>query len=243
MALFCAASTHAQFSFGVKAGIGHSFQSKPDKESGLQKNDVQFHPAYQIGLTGEWRLSKEFSLMSGLVFSSKGGKTNAHYQHAILTPGNLPFVMMADFKGENRLNYLELPINILYTLPVGKGHFFAGPGGYISQFLGGTTKGTVGVTNMNGTTGTPSFTTVSGVYYGSIIFRPDGPLQPAPIDQAIQPDNKAHAASTDAGANFTLGYSFKMGLQLSLCYSHGFTDTNYGKNRAATFNIGYLIRR
>ncbi len=239
--ILCTVAAQAQFILGLKWAMGDAFQSKPAPSTGIQKNDAKPWLAYQVGFTGEYRFKKNFSLTSGLLLSGKGGKTESLYQNVTFNSSAGLSVMTASFKGQNNLNYMEIPLNLVYNLNAGNGHFFVGPGGYVGAFIGGGTKGTVNLQNM--ASSSPNFTTITGVYYGSIIYNPSsGEPVPTP-QQAINPDKKAHAKGIDAGGNVTLGYSFNWGLQFSLNYSHGFTETNYGKNRTATIAVGYQIRR
>ncbi|WP_409994851.1 hypothetical protein [Chitinophaga pinensis] len=76
------------------------------------------------------------------MISSKG---NHNYYAAADGPDSQPINL--HFK--ERFTYLELPVNVLYKLPLGSGKFIAGAGGYIAYGLGGHSK-TTGQTRTTG---------------------------------------------------------------------------------------------
>lgn len=232
--LCCAHAAKAQFIIGVKAGYGNAWQSKPTAEEGKIHTKNQFFSSWQAGVMGEWKFSKHFSLQPALMVSSRGGKSITDYSRVFYDAyGNLSSLYLSYYEGSDRLYYLDLPINLLYNLKAGKGNFFAGAGGYISTRLSEKLDGAKVLQDM------PFNSSENGIL--TFVF------QSLPLATTngviISPNNHKFTKSTDAGANFTLGYTFHMGLQLSLDYRYGLDNTHYGKNRAATLNIAYLFKR
>lgn len=233
--LCCAQAAKAQFSIGIKAGYGNAWQSKPTAEEGKIHTKNQFFSSWQAGVTGEWKFSKHFSLQPGLMVSSRGGKSTTDHSRVFYDAyGNVSSGYFYYYEGSDRLYYLDLPINLLYHLKAGRGNFFAGAGGYISTRLSEKLDGAKVLQDM------PFNSSENGIFTGGVFQ----PLPPGTTNGVIiSPDNHKFTKSTDAGANFTLGYTFHMGLQLSLDYRYGLNNTHYGRNRAATLNIAYLFKR
>lgn len=225
----------AQLFIGIKAGYGNAWQSKPTTEEGKIHTKNQFFSSWQAGVTGEWKFSKHFSLQPALMVSSRGGKSITDYSRVFYDAyGNLSSGYFSHYEGSDRLYYLDLPINLLYNLKAGKGNFFAGAGGYISTRLSEKLNGAKMLQDM------PFNSSENGIFSGGVFQ----PLPPGTTNGTINsPDNHKFTKSTDAGANFTLGYTFHIGLQLSLDYRYGLDNTHYGKNRAATLNIAYLFKK
>lgn len=123
--MFLGVSTIAQetegVSFGVRGGI--NFQNINGKDAdgdNLENNLVlRFHGGLQANIP----VAPEFYFQPGLLFTTKGAKTDE----------------FLDSDAEFTLNYLELPLSFLYRPVLGNGHFLLGFGPYVAYALSGKT--------------------------------------------------------------------------------------------------------
>ncbi len=126
-----------------------------------------------------------------------------------------------------RLNYLEMPLNVVYKYPLGKGRITAGLGPYIALGLNGTY-------------------TYNIMQDGRTLTKHSKDVQFTRKDN----DNLAvlRMHPWDAGANFAVGYEFENGLMLGANYSLGMTDNDRSeftssKNRYVGLTLGFLFSR
>lgn len=108
--------------FGFTAGATLATQ-KWKEESVSIKSDTKV--GFTAGVIADIALSEKFAFQPGLNFTQKGGKFSD------------------DLFGEDvtfTLNYLELPLNVLYKAPAGSGKFFVGLGPSVGFGLSGKAK-------------------------------------------------------------------------------------------------------
>ncbi|RPE13730.1 PorT family protein [Chitinophaga lutea] len=126
-----------------------------------------------------------------------------------------------------QLNYLEIPLNFVYKLPLGPGNLRAGLGPYAARGL-------------------------KGRYHYDIVKNGQSITQNSKKVQFSREANDNIAVVRmhpwDAGANFTLGYEFNNGLMLGANYSMGLTDIDRSdftesKNRYLGISLGFLFNR
>jgi hypothetical protein len=219
VALSCGLYAQAQVSFGIKAGFSAAnISSKSEASDGTsgKKADTKMIPAFHGGVIVDIALDEQLSLQPGLFFSQKGSK------ETILTfteGGN-----QVEVNATARLNYLELPVNLLYKQKIGSGKLVAGLGPYVAYGLGGKIK----ITADNG-----------------------GPDQEIHVKFKNSGEfnlKESYVKPFDAGANFTVGYELDMGLLFSVNYSLGLVNTSpykseNEKNRYLGVSVGYLFKR
>lgn len=134
--------------------------------------------AWQAGAVAEVSFGK-ISLQPALLFSQKG-ETAFNATHSQATTGY--YYDHAEQTSTNRYNWLELPLNVVYTAHGDHGwQLFAGP--YVAFAVGGHQKGT-GNSTSSGVAGPYSY----------------------PIDQRIRYGDGTAAQRLDAGVNFGIGY-------------------------------------
>lgn len=229
MALCGSCMAQAQFRIGVKAGLGAAYQSKyqlTDAEKAAPYFDNYLNgskAAYYLGVSADWALGKHISIQPSLLYSSKGSRTGTK---TMARADDMIF--QVDITGENRLNYLELPLNILYKQKLGKGKIFAGAGLYGALYLNGHKEGDF-LIRENPKIKDPLPKDGSSAYEGRL-----GPLYNG---------NQADAKVWDSGINFTAGYELPQGLQIALNYSSGFNETYYGKNRVYSLSVSYYLHK
>ena len=219
-ALSCGLYSFAQVSFGVKAGFSAATMSMKQEISGGAsiKSPSKTLPAFHAGVIADIGLAKGLYLQPGLFYSAKGVKVDQ----------TVPVGMeQVDISAKIKLGYLELPVNLLYKLPLGPGKLFFGAGPYVAYGITG--KATASSPLLQGDVETD-------VKFGS----PDGTLDSA--------GTTAYVKAFDAGANFIAGYELKMGLLFSVNYSLGLTNTSpypgeSQKNRYFGVSVGYLFNK
>lgn len=139
------------------------------------------------------------------------------------------------------LNYIQLPLNVVYKVSAGSGTAFFGLGPAVEFGLSGKSK-------YKGTnTGAPDFNKTYDVKF-------DG-KKSEDADQAGQTSyyDNYHLKRVDVAINVLAGYKLEMGVFVKLGYSHGFMDLSPDKNdpdqgdrysyKNSGFNVsvGYMI--
>ena len=124
-----ALSANSQFKFGVQGGINVSkMQYSMEMISRTDNFRLGPNAGIMFGMDlGESKLSilQEFSYSTkGLLYTGLQDQS----QTATAVNGNV------------YINYLEMPLNLLYYSGIGKGHFFFGGGPYLAVGLNGMTK-------------------------------------------------------------------------------------------------------
>jgi hypothetical protein len=172
--------------------------------------------AWQAGVVLE-AASGKFAFQPALVFTQKGEKTSI-----ALSASGVTGYTATQTTSTNLYNWLELPLNVVYTLHGDHGlQVFAGP--YLALAVGGRQRGTTTATS----------------YYGSAV-------DPLP-GRAVDFDNATtYGAGTnnrrlDAGVNFGVGYrqgpiQVQLGYGLGLRNLHQPADTrrvDFGHELAA----------
>jgi len=160
--------------------------------------------AWQAGVVGEIRSGK-FAFQPALVFSQKGEKASSSLYASGFTGYSIAIT-----NSTNRYNWLELPLNVVYTLHGDHGlQVFAGP--YVALAVGGRQQGTTGSTS----------------YYGPV-YDPL-PAQQTDFDKSIDYGPGTNNRRLDAGVNFGVGYrqgpvQVQLGYVLGLRNLHQPTD-------------------
>lgn len=126
----CLVSTlHAQFKFGVQGGLNISkMQYSMQMISRTDNFRLGPNAGIMVGMDlGESKLS----LLQEFSYSTKGLLYNGLQDQAQVAVG---------VTGNIYINYLEMPLNLLYYSGLGKGHFFFGGGPYVAVGLNGMSK-------------------------------------------------------------------------------------------------------
>jgi len=117
--------TQAQVKFGVKAGMNFDNIAQNFAESDWE-TATKMRLAYNFGVTVDFGLSDDFSLQTGLMYTSKGYSINLKEEFE------------EDLDGYFRAsyNYLEIPVN--FTYKISGFQVYAGP--YVAIGIGGKMK-------------------------------------------------------------------------------------------------------
>jgi len=125
-------SAQTKTTFGIKAGVNFaSLIASEENFSNVATSGsvVMFSAgAYFDAPLGAGGLS----LQPGLYYTGKGGNSND-----------------GESTGKIKLNYLQLPVNVVYTIPVRQGKFFFGGGPYAAYALSAKAQDKIGGRNIS----------------------------------------------------------------------------------------------
>jgi hypothetical protein len=200
-ASFAVAQEKSKLSFGLLGGL--NFQNLNGKDlSGDQLNNdmlLGFHGGVNVQIP----IAPEFYFQSGIMYATKGAKN---------TSGSL--------SSTTKLNYVEVPLNMVYKASLGKGFFMLGFGPYVSYGISGNVKTVSG-----------SVTLDRDVKFKSVVETGDNILVP-------------YYKAFDAGANIFVGYEMASGLFLQLDTEFGMLNINpeykiLATDKSSTKNTGF----
>ncbi len=206
-----AAAASAQ-SFGIHAGanLGSATTKDPSGLSFSPKSKLGF----LVGVVAEIPLATSVNFRPELNFIQKGYKVSFSADFG----GGVTSI-----EGEETLNYMEIPLNVVYNFPAGAHQVFLGAGPSIGYGLSGKNKATV----ME--PGQPTTTEKNDVKFGG---------------DEVNDDYKA----LDFGANILGGFKMNNGLFFKAGYTFGLSnisndsETSY-KNKGFAFSVGYMFKK
>lgn len=210
--LVVASSAMSQVSLGVQGG-GVLSMAKAEQEiltGQTIKGTSKF--GWQAGLIADIPFGEgALRLMPELNYVNKGYKLN--------TSVNVLGQTIA-VDGTSNMNYLELPLNLAYTVPAGDNYFILGAGPYGAYGLSGKNKVTT-------TTGGLEDSQEESVKFGS---------------------EEDQIKRFDYGVNFVAGYLMGNGMMVKLNYSLGLAELSNTsgvkyKNSYIGLTIGYFFKR
>lgn len=212
--LCLATSIVSSFAQSIKLGIesGVNLSNLQETVSGTSSSGSMLTSSHfgvfaDVGL-GAW------SIQPAILYSSKGGRNDV--AGTITTNGST-----YTYTGTEQLTlkYVEVPVNVLYHIPVVFGKIFIGGGPYVAIGTSGTDALTTTATN-NGVTATNSGST--NITYGSAVGDIKNP---------------------DYGINLTGGLSLKNGVLFAIGYGLGLANlANDGStlhNSVIRFSVGF----
>lgn len=114
--------------FGIRGGL--NLQNLNGKDDGKSR-EMDLATRFHIGVDYQMEVAPDFYLAPGLLFSTKGAKTEDSRS-----------VFGADFSSTTNisLNYLEVPINFIYKPELGAGKLIVAFGPYLAYGIGGKIK-------------------------------------------------------------------------------------------------------
>lgn len=218
-------SAQAQVSIGIRSGytaanmkISGDVRSELGDVTGNMKT---FH-GWHLDMVFNMPLRHGFYLQPVLRYITKG----TSFQESRIPKAELNGIYIPR-GSQMKLNYLELPVNLVYKYPLGIGNITGGFGPYVGYGLQGRYDFDI---MQNGRSITQNSKQVQ------FSRRSD--------------DNLAvvRMYPWDAGANFMLGYEFNNGLMVGANYSMGLTDIDRvdgmsSKNQYVGVSVGFLFNR
>jgi hypothetical protein len=219
--LVLAAPAHAQARFSIGPRVGLNVSTAPYENKAQNRS---YDTAYRTGVEAGVQAAAAFgqwAVQPALVYSQKGFNIN----DTNTTSSGGQTLTQVD-KSTYRLNYLSLPINLVYSLQAGGLglQVFAGP--YASLLLGGEQQYSVSHSYRTGSSaggGYDSYTT---------------PIKPGDYYNSITLDYTYYSRRLDAGLQAGLGY--RLGpAQLQVGYSMGLRNlgASYRFYRGATTQV------
>lgn len=197
--------------FGVKAGLNLTELPTSSQQQGVTVSN-SYIAGYHVGGLVDIKF-KSFSIQPGVLFSTKGGKSNANVN---ITEGGQTFTGSGTAK--TTLYYIEIPLNVLYRVNTGNGNFFIGAGPYLGLGLSGKIKTS---STSGGTTTDQSQDLKFGNGAGEI-QNPDfgvngllgyqlnsGFLVSAGYGYGLLKSSDSNGTVKNRGFSFSLGYFFK----------------------------------
>ncbi len=109
-------------SFGLRAGVNFQNITGKDEDGNKLENDLL--TGFNIGINAEIPLAPQFYLQPGLLFTTKGAKSE-------------DLILGQTIKGKINIYYVELPLNFLYKPMLGQGRLLMGFGPYVALGVGG----------------------------------------------------------------------------------------------------------
>jgi hypothetical protein len=221
-AAICAAmGVHAQVSFGIQAGVNFAttqVEIYNTSASATRELDTKSRTGFAGGFLADVPISTTFSFMPELNFVQKG------YEYES-TSGAIVS------KAKDKLNFIEIPLNIVYKAEVGMGHVFVGLGPSVGFGISGKNE-----RSLSGAGNGFDFNEKRDVKF-------DG-------DENAS-DNKLHLKTLDLGGNAVGGYMLSNGLFLKVGYTYGFSnlspdfasprDDEKYNTRGFSVKLGYMF--
>ncbi|MBD2768554.1 PorT family protein [Hymenobacter sp. BT664] len=203
--------------FSPRLGLNVSSVSITGVPSGFNLKNKSL-VGVQAGGTLSIGLTEKLSFQPSLLFSQKGVESEV----SLRDYSDLPYVNTATITTTTKLNYLELPLNMVYTLGGAEGfQLFAGP--YVAAGVGGSGSYSVEFNSTN-----PRLAYLNNRYSGSLIVE-YGDRQSTNNNLSVNggggslPTITTTARRIDLGLNAGVGY--RVGpFQAHLGYGLGLTD-------------------
>jgi hypothetical protein len=194
---------------GIRAGLNESRLSEINflNNGTAVKGNSSYISRLHAWLFAEIATGR-FSIEPAVFYSQKGAENK--YQ-AMTASGS------QNYYQKTTLNYLEIPVNILYNIPVGVGKIFVGGGPYVAFGLSGHYLSTYYVSAGQNTQ--------AGEIQGDVRFDKSGYRNP------------------DYGINTLLGLRLKNNISFNVGYGFGLTNLYRSgataKNKVLSISVGY----
>jgi hypothetical protein len=213
--------------FGVIAGFNESTYSSLSGSAVTANTSSQTStstiPGFFVGFNQSFELG-QMTIQPAIIYTTKCSNVTENYFQQQF-PGNNTTILTTE---KQTLKYLEIPVNVLYNIPIKKvGNFFIGGGPYVEFGLSGKGNGTITNTvNTSGITFTSSSTTP--VYSGHIDFG----------------SGSDQVKTKDYGVDVLIGLASKKGATVSVGYGFGLTNLSNDasskfKNSVLSLSLGY----
>jgi len=213
---------NAQVSFGIQAGANLASSKTVDESVTPSKTyKGKTKAGFTAGFVANIPFSSKLSFRPELNYIQKGSK----YKNSQPIGGGFTDEITETFS----LNFIEMPLNIVFSMPAGPGRFCVGAGPNVSYGVSGKYKFVEVISGG----GFPSQTTTDNA---KVKFDGD--------DNAT--DSYVHLKGFDFGANAFVGYKMNMGLFFNAGYTYGFSNLSASsdasfKTAGLTLKVGFLF--
>jgi Outer membrane protein beta-barrel domain len=192
-------------SLGLRAGV--NFQNLNGKTAGGDNLENKIKTGFNAGVNAQLALGPEVYIQPGLLFSTKGAKSDG-------TDDKI------------NISYLELPVNFIYRPEFNSGHILLGAGPYVAYALGGQFKPETGsdvdikfsddITAAQALTGTPyvkhfdaGVNVLAGYEFSNrLSFQLNAGLGLLKINPKIEGEYEGKSAVRNTGFGVSAGYRF-----------------------------------
>lgn len=189
-----AQTSDSKAGFGLIGGV--NLQSLAGKDYNGDKIDPQLTIGFHAGVNAIIPIAPEFYFQPGLLFTTKGGKST-FAENPVKAAGD-------DLEITTKLNYIEMPLNLLYRPVLGNGHMLLGFGPYVAYGIGGKENHSGGIMDVD-------------VDY-DVKFKSEVANEDSDVYSYYKP--------FDAGANIFFGYEFSAGIFMQLNAQLGMLKVN-----------------
>jgi hypothetical protein len=186
-------------SFGIYGGI--NFQNINGNDDSGTKLSNSLVPRFTVGINGQIPIAPSFYFQAGLRFISKGTKGPVEYNDNAGTRTITREIVM---------NYLEIPLDLVFKPMLGNGNMILGFGPYIGYSFSGKAK----------------FTGSSAPADTKIQFEKTVPSN--------ESNNLIYFKPLDVGADFFVGYELNNGISIILNSQLGLININSDTNTKLT---------
>jgi hypothetical protein len=191
--------------FGVYGGA--NLQNINGNDAAGNKLSNSLVPRFHFGVNGELPMAPEFYLQIGIQYISKGTKGSVLYIDNFGTH---------TIQREIKMNYIEIPVNLLFKPRLGNGFIVLGFGPYVGYCFSGKAK----------------FTGADSPSDADLQFKKTPPESDA--------NNLIYFKPLDMGANFLFGYEFQSGINIVLNSQLGLLSINSKTSSQMTYkNTGF----
>jgi hypothetical protein len=169
------------------------------------------------GVVVQYAFGKHLALRTGANYVQNGVELKATVDETVNMKVQL----------KRNLHYVQLPVNLLYTIPLGRMQFFAGGGGYFNYGISGKTKSKLSYTMPDG------HEFVEEEEHDAFKKETDGGAGLKKSDYGL---------GVLAGIRLSGGLFVNAGYQLSLANIDDTDDGSQYKNRGLQLTIGYFFK-
>lgn len=148
--LLCTANAVGQVRYGL-VGSGHvsTISASVDLTSlgpafGVPTIPVKQRTGFRVGVMADFRLSGHFSVRPQLLYAAKGGdvQTGAFVTELIQKFSPTTSTVGIDgIESKAVINYVEVPVQLMYGIPAGTGRLLVGAGPYAAVAVSGSVNG------------------------------------------------------------------------------------------------------
>lgn len=178
---------------GISIRAGVNFQNVNGEDALGNKLENKIKTGFNAGIVGDIPVAPDFYFQPGILYSAKGAK------------------LENTSDGKLSLNYIEVPLNLVYKPMLGTGRLLLGFGPYVGYGIGGKVEN-------------------SGIEY-DVKFK----------KEAGNAANTVYYKPFDAGANILFGYEFSNKLSAQLNAQLGLINMNAYDNDAKYKNTGFGV--
>lgn len=185
---------------GISIRGGVNFQNINGENALGEKLENKIKTGFNAGIIGDIPVAPDFYFQPGLLYSAKGAK------------------LENTSDGKLSLNYVEMPLNLVYKPMLGTGRLLMGFGPYVAYGVGGKVEN-------GGIENDVKFEKEAGSAANTVYFKP-----------------------FDAGANILFGYEFsnklsaQLNAQLGLVNINAYNDDAKYKNTGFGVSLGYRLK-